>query len=163
MQLFISPRLTSVISFTSSAFGGGGLSALREVVPAMHVQTTHRAYLLIIGCFLSLMVGGRIPVAPGNYTQQWPLQAEINLTLSSAVSIACVRTYYNLLYSFHTVPLGSKSTRTRSRSCHFRKLSHRLPDPPNSSQACLGQKSGLFLKNRLYFCVWSSCGFCVAW
>ena len=51
MKLFTSPRLVSIISFTSSAFGGGGLNACHGF---LHVQTSNRAYFLTIGCFLSL-------------------------------------------------------------------------------------------------------------
>ena len=42
----------------------------------------------------------------------------INLTLSNEG----VPLHVSEQYSFHTVPLGSKSTRTRSRSSPFRKL-----------------------------------------
>ena len=42
----------------------------------------------------------------------------INLTLSNEG----VLLHVSEQYSFHTVPLGSKSTRTRSRSSPFRKL-----------------------------------------
>ena len=49
-----------------------------------HAWDKNRAYFLKIGCFLFLVFLGLLcgvvsgsPVAPGNYTQQWPLQAPI--------------------------------------------------------------------------------------
>ena len=79
-----------------------------------------------------------------NTTSSLPLMTPIatcelyNLHIDLALSNESVPLRVSEQYSFHTVPLGSKSTSTRSRSSPFRKLI----DIPGSMEAMFSHVDG---------------------
>ena len=98
-----------------------------------------------------------------NTTSSLPLMTPIatcelyNLHIDLALSNESVPLRVSEQYSFHTVPLGSKSTSTRSRSSPFRKLI----DIPGSMEAMFSHVGGgavLGLFSRIWKLCWATLG-----